>query len=431
MSRDRLDDRRARGRAEAVLVALVVLVAAVGTAYVLGVVGAPAVTGVENRFGEVTNETTEVETDLAVSNPNPMKVALGETTVDYTVRMNGVSMANGTKEGLTLARGNTTLAFTTRMHNDRIPPWWVTHVRNDENTTVTVDATVTSPLLLDRAVALQQEQRVHTDVIGAFNSEERRPVNADRAIVSDPVLYVNRTTAAWGNVSDTRTPIDVSFLVYNPKTTPYTITEIGYAITMNGIAVGEGASRRSYVIEGGTTEEVATTTAIRNERLDEWWVSHLRNDQVTQLRIDFYARIQLTGDLSIRVPLDELTYERTVETDVFGTKSEGADGTGGSGGSDEAAESTPTPDGTPGLTDVDTDDRRLPSTTPSEPTSTEGSILGGTPTPGPSPGGDGSTSTRTPTRSLNGTSTPASAGTPTPTDDGGLLSAGGPPAGPA
>ncbi|MFC7137390.1 hypothetical protein ACFQRB_14970 [Halobaculum litoreum] len=69
-----------------------------GGAFALGVVGAPSVVGVENRFGEVTTETTTVESDLIVNNPNPIGVQLGGLTADYAVSMNGITMAEGTKE---------------------------------------------------------------------------------------------------------------------------------------------------------------------------------------------------------------------------------------------------------------------------------------------------------------------------------------------
>ena len=410
MDRERRGTRRGRGRVATTLVVLVLLVAAVAAAYVLGAVGAPAVVAVENRFGEVTNETTEVETDLVVNNPNPVGVTLGGTTVDYTVRMNGVAMAEGLKEGLSLRRGNSTLPFTTRMHNERIPDWWVTHVRGGENTTVVVDATVTSSLLGNRSVSLAQEQRVETDLIGAFASEETRPVNASQPVVSDPVLYVNRTTAAWGEVTDERTPIDTAFVVYNPKAVPYVVTEVGYTVRMNGIVVGEGSSDQEYVIEGGTTENVSTTTAIDNDRLDDWWVSHLRNGQVTQLRIDFYARLELPGGAELRVPLDALTYERTVETDIFGTK----ESTGGADGSNDPENGTAM--GTPGPTGTPTPG----ATSTPEPTSA--------PTSTPTPTDGGGLLDGTPTATPGGTPTPPPDGTPTatPTDDGGLLPAVGP-----
>jgi LEA14-like dessication related protein len=417
MIRERRRVRRALGRVATLLVAGIVLIAAVGAAYLLGVVGAPTVVAVENRFGEVTDETTEVETDLVVNNPNPVGVTLGGTTVDYTVRMNGVAMASGHGGGLSIDRGESTLPFTTRMRNERIPTWWVTHVRRGERTKVVVDATVTASVLGDRSVSLAQERRVETDLLGAFASEETRPVNADWPLVSDPVLYVNRTTAAWGNVTDARTPIDASFRVYNPKTVPYLITEIGYTVTMNGLTVGEGSTGREYFIEGRTTENLSARTTIDNDRLDDWWVSHLRNDQVTDLRIDFHAVLELPGGNEFRVPLDALTYERTVETDIFGN--EGTDGgdTGRSGDGSGTTTPSPTAGPTSGDAATPTASTAAPGPTPTTapdptrtpaPTSTPtdgGGLLGSGGTPSPPPAGG------------SGTPTP----TPTPTDDGGLL----------
>ncbi len=60
----------------AALVALLIAGAAVGGAFALGILGVPSVAAVDNSFGDVTNETTEVETDLTVANPNPVGVGL-------------------------------------------------------------------------------------------------------------------------------------------------------------------------------------------------------------------------------------------------------------------------------------------------------------------------------------------------------------------
>lgn len=317
----------------------VLLVVAVVGAFAVGVVGAPEVVDVENRFGEVTRNTTVVETDLVMHNPNPVGVQLGGTTVNYTVAMNDVPIASGQKDGLAVQRGNTTLEFTTLMRNKQIPKWWVTHIRNSEHTTLHIDARVRSSLL-GRTFAVPQSRPVKTDIIGQFNSTEPRPVNADRPLVEDPVLYINRTGAAWGEVMSEETPIDMELVVYNPRATPYTITEVGYNITMNQVSVGGGASRESYVIQGGTTETIRTQTVIRNKRLDEWWVSHLERNQVTRLRIDFWARIELPTGTAVRVPLDELTYETEIETDIFGTKNAtGGDATPTSTATGEAADS--------------------------------------------------------------------------------------------
>ena len=350
-------------RKRVVLMVVVLLGASVGSAYLLGVVGTPAVTGVENRFGAVDENETTIHTDLGVSNPNPIGVQLGGASVSYTVSMNDVEMANGGRDGLDLPRGDSTLGFTTQMRNDRIPAWWVSHVRNDERTQVSIDATVYSSTL-GRSFDLPQERTIQTDIIGQFRSTEDREVNANHPLVSDPVLIVRETDARWGNVTERRTPMDMSMTVYNPKTVPYVVTEIGYNVTMNDVRVGNGTTERSYTIPGGTEKTLRTKTAIDNQRLDEWWVSHLENDQRTDLRISFYAKVELPNGDTLRIPLEALTYTRTIETDIFGTKN-ATDGNGTTTGTD--GDSTTTDAGTDaGTTTTSGIERGTPTATPTE-----------------------------------------------------------------
>jgi LEA14-like dessication related protein len=352
-----------------------VLAASLVGAVAFGAIGAPSVEGVDNGFGEVTEETTVINTNLTIYNPNPVGVQLGGTTINYTVRMNDVPMAEGGGQGLSITTGNSTEAFTTKMDNGQIPPWWASHINNGEQTTVTINATVETSVLGERQFDLTQERKVKTNIIGEFNSDKTRPVNAENTppTASNPILYINRTRADWGQATNTETPIDMQFQVYNPQLEPYVITELGYEITMNDLNVGEGTTDNSYVIPGGDTKTLQAQAIIRNQKLDEWWVSHLRNDQVTNLKIEFYARVELPTGNTIRVPLDRLTYEETIETDIFGNKNASGGGSG---------QATPTPSGEATPT---------PTTTP---TPTDGGIID---TPTPTPGDD---STPTPTDDL-------------------------------
>jgi LEA14-like dessication related protein len=334
-----------------------VVVASAGVAFGAGVIGTPGVVAVENRFGDVSNRTTVIETDMVVNNPNPIGVQLSDTTINYTVGMNNVSIAAGDKEGVGVDPGNTTLNFTTQMQNTKIPEWWVTHVRNDERTTVDIDARARTGLLGGRVFPFEQTKQIETDIIGQFNSDERRPVNSPQTQpgTENPVLFVEETRASYGTVTDAETPIDMRFTLYNPKLQPYTITEVGYEITMNGVDVGAGATDDDYavVIPPDDTETLDTRTAIANAKLDDWWVSHLENNQVTDLRIDFYAKVELPTDNEVRVPLDQLTYEKRIETDIFGNKDENENTNGNPDGTTTPT-ATPTPDGGPnvGGTDV-------------------------------------------------------------------------------
>jgi LEA14-like dessication related protein len=388
----------------ATVVLLVVVV--IGLGFLLGVFGVPAVEDVQNRFGPVNESTTTIETEMVVSNPNPIGASLGGVTVDYTVFMNDVEMATGQKDGVSVGTGNSTLQFQTQMANEKIPAWWYSHIENREQTEVLVDASISSATLGGTQVDLPQKQQIETDIVSAFNSTETRPVNASQPFPEDPALYVNRTNGSWGYEDLTReqTPIDLSFDVYNPKPWPYAISEVGYTITMNDATVGEGATRDLPVVPPGSAQTIETRTAIQNENLDEWWVTHLEANQVTELRIDFYMVVdpqtsdQFAGTDEVRIPLDAVDYERTIETDMFGTKNQSGpasqgdrnddsgDSTGGltddgasttrSTGSSTGTESprsgpTETPISTPGIGDsTDSDDE-----TPDSTTTTEGGLV--------------------------------------------------------
>ena len=351
MALDRVAATLTASKVGTALVGLVVVAAAVGGAFALGVFGVPSVAAVNNSFGDVTDETTVVETDLVVSNPNPFGVGLDGVSIDYAVSMNDVEMARGGREGVSVAAGNSSIAFETDLDNEAIPPWWTSHVRNDERTTVAIDARVSSEFL-GRGTNLTRTREIETDLIGAFASEETRPVNADAPLVDDPVLYVNETRGRWGTVTDAETPIAMEFDVYNPNLEPHVVTEIGYDVTMNGVEMGSGSTAEEYVVPSYGSETVELTAALRNERLDDWWVTHLdesaNGHQVSDLRIEFYAVVELPGGERVTVPLDALTHEETVETDIFDEGLHRGPGDGsasGSGGSDDGSSDGGTSDG--------------------------------------------------------------------------------------
>jgi len=393
------------GRLKTVGLLVVAVAAVAGGSVALGVLGTPSVASVDNHFAGVSNQTTTVATNLTVTNPNPVGVQLGGVGVNYTVSMNSVEMAQGDRQGVSIGTGNSTLAFSTEMQNDRIPPWWVTHIDNGETTTVGIDATVTSSTLGGRSVSVNQERTIETDLLSQFNSTETRPVEADQPLVSDPVLYINETRGAWDqeNLTQSETPLNLAFDVYNPKPYPYTITKVGYTVRMNDVTVGEGETDRGYVLSPGQETTLEANTAIQNGNLDRWWVTHLQRNQRTDLYIDFYLVLEGGGE-QFRVDLDSIDYQQEIETDIFGNKAQYPTGDGTSAEPDDGS-ADESPDG-----DEETE---TPTPTPTE-TETDDGLLGG---------GESETETATPTETEteSETATPTETATETETDDGGLL----------
>ncbi len=392
-------------RLRTAIVVLLVVAGAVGGAFATGVLGAPGVEGVDNRFGGVNETRTVIATDVIVSNPNPLSANLSGIGVDYAVQMNGIEMADGEKDGVSIDTGTTAIPLRTTLANERIPTWWVSHIQNGEHTTLRADANVTSETLGETFEAPEITRSIDTDLLSAFNSTETREVNANSTVVSDPVLYVNETSAEWGNATEDRTELKLTFVVHNPKSYPVAVSELGYDISMNDVDVGDGATESEYVIPPHSTETIEATTYIENDRLDEWWVSHLERNQTTDLRIDFSAKLD-AGGTTFTVPLDPLTYEKTFETDIFGNKASGTDSTGDSSADGDASGETTTES-----SETATESK---TTTESERTTTE-SDTATTTTAEPT---TTTTATTTTTTSTATTTTTTTDGGETTTDDG-------------
>lgn len=314
------------------------LVLAVVVAVAAGVVGVPAVQDFQNEFTGVDDSTTIIGSTIEVDNPNPIGASVLGVSAEYAISMNDVRMAEGSSGTIQLPPGNSTVDLATELDNDRIPDWWVRHVRNDEQTTVDVNATVESDLL-GQSVPVERTRTIETDVLSSFNSTETRSVNASSPLVSDPLLYVNETRAQWGDVTDERTGIVVDFYVYNPKEYAIPVSKLNYTIDMNDVRVGAGENTDEKLLPPGEVTRVRTATGIENENLDDWWVTHVERNQRTDIVIDFAMRVEAAGT-EIDVPLEGMTHRETIETDVFGTKDDTTPSDEASGNETDGASDT-------------------------------------------------------------------------------------------
>jgi LEA14-like dessication related protein len=319
----------AKALAGVVLAGLVVL-AMIAGAFATGLLGAPSVVTTESRFGPIDSNETTVITNVTVENPNPIGLTGDDATVSQTVALNGITVASGSRQGISLPAGRSTNEIETAIDNSAIPRWWVSHVRRDERTTAVIDAQVRSSILGGN-VTVSRERTIETQVLDGFNSTNTRAIEAPESVAalrSGPVLYLNRTSASWGEVNETATPIDVRLRVFNPLGVPIPISNLGYTVRMNGVPVGSGATDRLQVLEPGRTTTVEASVPIEAARLDEWWVRHVRNGQQTTIRVDFTARARLPVVGVVSLPLDGLGYRSNLTTDLLGNSDSVTNGSG-------------------------------------------------------------------------------------------------------
>jgi LEA14-like dessication related protein len=316
------DDSRTVWKAVLVVVVLLSLVAVAGAV----VYERPSVVAVDARFDTVNESATAIETDVIVHNPNPFGITLGNATTNYTVQLNGITVARGTEEGIPLETGNTTIEETTVFDNGDVPVWWVSHIRNGERTRAEVTARVDTSLL-GQEFTRTRERTITTRFTDRINTTATQPVdptNATIPLVADPPLYVNETSARWGPITENRTALNLSTTLYNPSTVPYPVSRLEYTLSMNDVTVDRGTTQRSYLVPGGTERTINGTLAIDNSVLDEWWVSHIENDQTTDVRIEVTAVIDLPNGDTLRLPLDPVSQTRTFETNLLDGANESA-----------------------------------------------------------------------------------------------------------
>ncbi|MFC6963215.1 LEA type 2 family protein [Halocatena marina] len=274
----------------------------------------PRITAVNTEWGTVTEDRTEIVTQLAIENPRILGIIELFVDVEYSVSLNTVEIARGEKQSIQPSGKQNVVTVSTWANNDDIPKWWVTHINNNQTTTVRVntDVVLTHDDLRVPLNSWTRTRTVRTNILEPLQNNETRTLRT----FDQPLFIVNRTAAHWGQATARQTPLIASATITNPLPNAVPILNIGYTIRMNDIRVGSDVVDQRTDIPPGSTRTIETRAIINNTRLDEWWVTHLQRNETTQLTVDFYATIEYNG-VQRRIPLDFLTYQRTIHTQLF------------------------------------------------------------------------------------------------------------------
>jgi LEA14-like dessication related protein len=337
-------------RAVATLVVALVLLVVV--AYFLGIVGVPSA-GLVDRgdWGTVTEERTEVITTVWVDNTNPFPIALGDgLSADYEVAFNGVALASGEKDAIEVPKGNSTIELRTNLRNDRLPAWWVAFVRANEtvamdiNGTLSVDVGPTvshdiyreqtaledsTPIISALSAAANGTRGTYTQSVGSDQVSDDVDLNAlsDEGVT---VGYeVREGSARWGEVTEEQTTVVFEFTVHNPGDVPVPAVPDGLGVTvdMNDVRLFRGESgdlsassvSPDAVIPPGETQTVEFTVRMDNEKVDEWFTSHVRRDERTAVStgLQLVFEVPPTGQ-TVRLPRNSpVTYDCQLQTAIL------------------------------------------------------------------------------------------------------------------
>jgi len=275
--------------------------------------GKPAVTGIRQELGEITDSESEILTSVTVQNPNPVSIAL--VAIEADVLMNGERIGKMSSVGNTELKASqvSVLLLSTKIDNQKIRGWWMSHIKNGERTEVRIPMN----LIFDLGLTKHKYPIV-------FNSSLKTDILSDLDLVQEELaglpdepasLTLKSMNSRFGEVTDKETEVITTLVVANRC--PVKISGYYYEIVMNEVTVGEGRVAANFARDSATA--ITFITPIRNDKINEWWVSHLKNGERTELKLNIQPVVEVNG---IKYNYTMLEAETEFTTSILSTLSE-------------------------------------------------------------------------------------------------------------
>ncbi|WP_049924524.1 Water stress and hypersensitive response domain-containing protein [Halopiger djelfimassiliensis] len=321
------------------------LIVTVGGLFAVGVLGIPDAGLEDNSWGAVSDEEIEVITTVWLDNPNP-GLEPDELTVEYALAMNGVDLADGSAADVAVPSGNTTTELRTDLRYDRLPAWWVSHVRNGEVSDLQVGVTAHAalgPLEGSPSHTYEDDKRTELEpmiadaVAGQEGEHSLSPVSLgsgpQRQLV-EPTVEIRETEAEWGTVTDERTELHLSVDVHNPNAYPLPTPALTGEMEFNNRSVAEWKATEVELLDGTYDEtippqrsrEITFVVVLDNDDVVDWFATHVDNEEVTDAEVRAQFAMNVNGE-TVTIPEDEaaINCEYDLRTDIFVDQSAGLD----------------------------------------------------------------------------------------------------------
>jgi LEA14-like dessication related protein len=252
-------------------------------------IGKPEIKSISHRWGAITDDTSEILTDIVVYNPNPIPIPIKSIQID--IYMNNIKMGEGKNIGSAglKANGDTTIKLSTKLDNRKIPEWWVSHLKHGESTKISLKGNVVFDLkITEFKWPFEQSSEINTDLLSGMNFAQM-PLNIG------PIQLSASISSRWGEITAEKTEIIHDITLHNPNNFPIPITRMDYEIYMNNIKMGEGSTYNPAIIAPKGDTKLVFASEIINTNLDEWWVSHLKNGERTIVKVKIMPTIEVRG----------------------------------------------------------------------------------------------------------------------------------------
>jgi LEA14-like dessication related protein len=285
-------------------------------AVAIGVVKPPKLIAAKHTWGQVTRESTQVVTSVEMENPNAFDINTGRISFQAEIYLNDVLMGRGSLAEVHIPSGTSTTRVETHMDNNLLPRWWASHLKNEEFTTVRIQAWGILHLIRNFSFSTPDLSRtVETDLLGKANSTD------PQVLSQGPMsLLIKSRQLQWGQVTKDTTEVLGSLVVRNTGPLPITVARTTVLARMNAVVMAQADSTEATPLPPGKDVTVPFRAVMDNSRLLEWWPSHVNAAERTSFSLHVEATVEGTGAdggfFSISVPL--LVHEDLFVTNLLG-----------------------------------------------------------------------------------------------------------------
>ena len=291
----------------------------------LGLIGVPDAALEDNRWGDVEGQAVNVTTEVGIDNPNPFGFG-GSADVVYDIELQGVRLATGEGTGLDVESGQSSENLTTTLLAENLPPWWSSHLNNNERSQLLANASADVTLgPFSGSYDTNIVDGVVTDIEGALDEssdELEGEYSLTRSgLAVEPSVTVENATTRWGEVTEKQTEIVTTISVRNNN--PYPIPTPAFAgdVVMNGEdlvnwsagevqvfdAEGTELAGDGALIPPTETEERIFIAEMDNQNVSVWFPTHVDSQQPESDPAVELTEMVITAQLAFEINGEQLT----------------------------------------------------------------------------------------------------------------------------
>jgi len=234
------------------------------------------------QWDKVDLDKTQIRIDISFD--NAVLSFLSPNFAEARLYANGIQIA---REKSFQVSGNS-IEVVMELDNRNIIEWWVSHVRNNETTDIVLKSSFGYNLFgLKFSVPVEKKGSFKTSIFEINSFPEYVSVGSMR------VLKIEKMKMNIVDVDKENTRIRLDVSVKNLTPFPIPIGSIGYRIDMNGIEMGYGKSTGNKIIKSYGSSDINWIIVIDNSKLPWWWVSHIKNGEITDITINAFLNLEI------------------------------------------------------------------------------------------------------------------------------------------